>query len=123
MIVDNLDLVDAILRPPEAKAVLSVDPNRMLARPLLPKWVEFVAGRSFEVVEHGSRIEITQFATGGREQVGGKRSGGLPLENLPGCLVGKILDHGQNRSAGTSVKQNTSVRQKIREEGSFTPLY
>jgi hypothetical protein len=54
MIVGNLDIVDAILRPPEAKTVLGVDPNRVLAHPIMPKRVKLVARRSFQVVEHSS---------------------------------------------------------------------
>lgn len=78
MIVDDLDIGRAAIRPNKTEPELVVQTNGMLALSVSVQGLEPVAGRKSKIVETSSVIQHQQFAFRDPDQVGRKPLAGHP---------------------------------------------
>lgn len=64
MVIDNLHILDARVRPAKAHAVLIIHANIVLARAMAPERFQTVSRRDAEVFEPACDFELTKLAPG-----------------------------------------------------------
>jgi hypothetical protein len=96
MIINDLDLLGAFIRPPEYDPPLIVYSYRVLAGEIASQGFQAVSRRGSEIAEHGGVVELYQFATSDPGNVGRKplRNTSL-LENQLGERPTEAPDHGR----------------------------
>ena len=97
MIVHNLCVSDAALRPSKTDPVLSVDPDTVLARSVFLQRFEVVAGRDPEILNGVGVVENEQFRSGPTLEI--RRTnfpcgfGFLAVEDVLSALIAEGQDH------------------------------
>lgn len=88
MLVDDLNVRRALLRPDEADAPLIVDPDGMLPGTFAPQLLKVISGQKTQVLDNHGCVQRREHCPGSLDQIRGKtlaetvseRSGGeLPL--------------------------------------------
>lgn len=87
MIVRDFDVGRTIVGPREARAVLDIDPNRMLSLGVLRQWMQFVVRRYSEIVQLCCRVDHPQFSPGDLQEVRRKAFGAIAVEDFAGNCV------------------------------------
>jgi len=98
VIVDNLHLVRASLRPTEANPILFIDANAVLALPGSLQRLQAIPRGDRQIVQLGRRINLIELSKGRTpERSRASAPGGravLAVEDIFGGLVGERPNHG-----------------------------
>ncbi len=84
MIIHNLDVPGAGLRPPEAQAISVVDPNAVLAEPIALERFEPIAWGNAEIFEVSGDLELTELSP--RHRFNRRQSPHPPTVREQGCF-------------------------------------
>lgn len=93
MVVNDLDLIGVGILPAKADAPLIVHPNTVLASAISLELFEAVARRHPKVIERLRGVEGDELPEHAPQEVGGKATDALALEEGFGVPVGEALDH------------------------------
>jgi len=89
VVVDDLDVVRATLRPAQADPPLVVDADAVLARAVPAQGFEAVAGRRLEVAERSGMVDLQQIAMGDSHHV---RRDALRVAAIPRGACGRVAE-------------------------------
>lgn len=93
MIVNDLNLVRVTVVPTKADAPLIVHANTVLAGPIALEFLEPIAGRDAEIIQNLRCVYGDEFAEHGPQELSGKSTYRLALEEGFGVSIGEALDH------------------------------
>ena len=93
MVVNDLDLIGVGILPAKADAPLIVHPNTMLTGAISFELLEAIARRHPKVIERLRGVDGDELAEHAPQEVGGKATDALALEEGFGVPVGEALDH------------------------------
>jgi hypothetical protein len=109
--VDDFDVLSITASPLEADAVLIVDPDRMLASPILLQRLEVIARESAQIVERFRFVQHHVLAARDQDDACRKAFARLPsLENGLGSPIFEALDHAHTRAIHCVSRRDTNVQ-------------
>ena len=97
MVVSDFDLVGLAVCPAEAKAVLVVDADAMLALSVSFKWLQPVSWRDPQVVKRSGGLELGELAEGDLMERRRKLGGSLAEPELVRGAASEGRDHRTER--------------------------
>jgi hypothetical protein len=97
MIINNLNLIRAVICPNKTEAILVIDPDAVLAFPLSGQFFQMITRGDAEFIDRFYRIKLIQFPGGYSPKVFGANFSGLtrvdPIEDIFSAFGFEVPDH------------------------------
>jgi len=109
MVVTDLNVICIAILEAKTYAPLIIDRNRMLAFTIARQFMQSISRRRSKIFQDGGKIDILQLSRRALRNICCKATGLTGFIQVPGTLVSKRLDHGEECNASRDTGQPPKV--------------